>query len=152
MITAGQVADCAQAIVLLGECKAEAVIADKGYDTDAIVEHIEAMGSQSAISPRYNRKVQREYDENLYRKRNRIERCFSKLKQFRRFAACYEKSKTCFQAMVAIACSWIILQLYVDTASSKLPSLQTQIVGLILALPRKMHLLSRSPMQQGLGL
>lgn len=116
MITAGQVADCTQAVALLGECKAEAVIADKGYDSDAIVEHIEAMSTQVVIPPRSNRKVQRVYDENLYRRRNQIERCFSKLKQFRRFATRYEKSKVCFQAMVALACSWIVLQLYVDTA------------------------------------
>jgi transposase len=45
-----------------------------------------------------------------------IERCFSKLKHFRRFATRYEKSKTRFQALVALACWWIILQLYVDTA------------------------------------
>ncbi len=115
VITAGQVADCTQAIALLGERKAEAVIADKGYDSDALVEHIEATGTCAVIPPRSNRKVQRSYDQNLYRKRNQIERCFSKLKHFRRFATRYEKSKTCFQALVALACSWIILQLYVDT-------------------------------------
>ena len=109
-------ADCTQAIALLDGCKAEAVIADKGYDSDVLVEHIEAAGAKAVIPPRSNRKVQRGYDQNLYRKRNQIERCFSKLKQFRRFATRYEKSKTCFQALVALACSWIILKLYVDTA------------------------------------
>jgi transposase len=110
------VADCTQAIALLNDCTAEAVIADKGYDSDVLVEHIEAAGAKAVIPPRSNRKVQRSYDQNLYRKRNQIERCFSKLKQFRRFATRYEKSKTCFQALVALACSWIILKLYVDTA------------------------------------
>jgi transposase len=108
--------DCTQAIELLGQCEAEAVLADKGYDSDAIVEHIEATGAKAVIPPKRNRKVQREYDKTLYKQRNRIERCFSKLKHFRRFATRYEKSKTCFQALVALACSWIILQLYVDTA------------------------------------
>ena len=115
-ITAGQVNDCTQAIELLGQCKAEAVLADKGYDSDAIVEHIETMGAKAVIPPKRNRKIQREYDKTLYKQRNRIERCFSKLKHFRRFATRYEKSKTCFQALVALACSWLILQLYVDTA------------------------------------
>jgi transposase len=95
---------------------AEAVLADKGYDSDAIVEHIEAMGAKTVIAPKRNRKAQREYDKTLYKQRNRIERCFSKLKHFRRFATRYEKSKTCFQALVALACSWIILHLYIDTA------------------------------------
>jgi transposase len=88
----------------------------QGYDADVLVQHIEATGARAVIPPRSNRKVQRAYDENLHRNRNQIERCFSKLKQFRRFATRYEKSKTCFHAMVAIACAWIILQLYVDTA------------------------------------
>jgi len=108
--------DCTQAIALLGQHKAEAVLADKGYDADAIVEYVEAMGAKAVIPPKCNRKVQREYDKDLYKQRNRIERCFSKLKQFRRFATRYEKSKACFAALVALACTWINLQLYVDTA------------------------------------
>ncbi len=115
-VTAGQVADCSQAIDLLGQHKAETVLADKGYDADAILQHIETMGAKAVIPPKRNRKVQREYDEQQYKQRNRIERTFSRLKQFRRFATRYEKSKACFQALVALACSWIILLLYVDTA------------------------------------
>jgi len=41
--------------------------------------------------------VQREYNKSLYKQRNHIERCFSKLEHFRRFATRYEKSKTGFQ-------------------------------------------------------
>jgi transposase len=108
--------DCTQAIELLGRHKAEAVLADKGYDADAIVEYVEAMGARAVIPPKRNRKVQREYDKALYKQRNRIERCFSKLKCFRRFATRYEKSKACFKAIVVLACAWICLQLYVDTA------------------------------------
>jgi transposase len=48
-------------------------------------------------------------------KRNRIERCFSRLKHFRRFATRYEKNKSSFQALVALSCSLLHLQLYVDT-------------------------------------
>jgi transposase len=116
LITGGQVNDCTQAIALLGQHKAEAVLADKGYDADAIVEHVEATGAKAVIPPKRNRKVQRDYDKDLYKKRNRIERCFSKLKCFRRFATRYEKSKACFQALVALACAWLHLRLYVDTA------------------------------------
>ena len=80
------------------------------------MEHIEARGAQAVIPPKRNRKLQREYDKTLYKQRNRIERCFSRLKHFRRFATRYEKSRACFQALVALACSWLLLQLYVDTA------------------------------------
>jgi transposase len=91
---------------LLGQHKTEAVIADKGYDSDKIVAHVqETMKAKAVIPPRSNRKQQRNYDKALYKLRNRIERCFNKLKHFRRFATRYEKSKTCFLALVAFACS-----------------------------------------------
>jgi transposase len=117
LLTGGQISDYTPAIELLGQRKTEAVIADKGYDSDKLVQHVEeTMQAKAVIPPRSNRKQQREYDKTLYKLRNRIERCFSKLKQFRRFATRYEKSKDCFQALVALACAWINLQLYVDTA------------------------------------
>ncbi|MGO4211514.1 IS5/IS1182 family transposase, partial [Terriglobus sp. 2YAB30_2] len=47
--------------------------------------------------------------------RNRIERCFNRLKQFRRFATRYCKYAACFAATVALACSWLHLQQFVDT-------------------------------------
>lgn len=117
LITGGQISDYTPAVELLGERKAEAVIADKGYDSDKIVEHVEeTMQARAVIPSRSNRKQQRNYDRSLYKLRNRIERCFSKLKHFRRFATRYEKSKSCFQALVALACTAIALNLIVDTA------------------------------------
>ena len=117
LITGGHISDYTPAIELLGYRATQAVIADKGYDSDAIVAHVEnEMSAKAVIPPRCNRKQQRTYDQALYKLRNRIERCFSKLKHFRRFATRYEKSKACFAALVALACSWIVLQLYVDTA------------------------------------
>ena len=116
VVTAGQTNDCTQAIALLGERKVGHVLADKGYDTNDIVEHVATMGAIAVIPPKSNRKVQREYDKDLYKQRNRIERCSSKLKHFRRFATRYEKNKENFHALVALACSWLHLQLYVDTA------------------------------------
>jgi transposase len=109
VVTAGQVADCTQAIPLLGERQTRAVLADKGYDTDSIVQHIEAAGADAVIPPKTNRKAPRFYDKTLYKQRNQIERCFSKLKHFRRFATRFEKSKINFQAVVALACSVLLL-------------------------------------------
>jgi transposase len=82
-VTAGQVNHCTQAIGLLGERKTGHVLADKGYDSDAIVAHVATMGAVAVIPPKANRKVQRAYDKDLYKQRNRIERCFAKLKHFR---------------------------------------------------------------------
>lgn len=116
LLTGGQVADCKQAIALLGDRKAEAVLADKGYDADAIVAHIESTGAAPVIPPRSNRKHPRPYDAELYKQRNRIERCFSRLKQFRRFATRYDKHLSSFHAFVSLACSSILLLPFVDTA------------------------------------
>ncbi len=116
LVTAGQVNDCTQAAALLGDRKANWVLADKGYDSQAILDHIETMGAVAVVPSKSNRKLQRSHDKELYRQRNRIERCFSRLKHFRRFATRYEKLKTNFKALVALACSWLHLQLYVDTA------------------------------------
>ncbi len=109
VITAGQAADCTQAVPLLGERKAEAVLADKGYDADAIVQHIEASGAEPVIPPKANRKIQRSYNKVLYKQRNQIERCFSKLKHLRRLATRFEKNKVHFHSLVALACSVLLL-------------------------------------------
>ena len=95
---------------------AEAVIADRGYDTRAIVAHVQKMGAQVVIPSRSHWLVQRVHDRALYKTRNRIERCFSHLKQFRRLATRYCRLQCCFQATVALACASIHLKQYVDTA------------------------------------
>jgi transposase len=114
-ITGGQRNDCTQAIDLLGEHRADWVLADKGYDSKAILAHIRRMGAEAVVPSLSSRAQQRTHNKELYRKRNRIERCFSKLKHFRRFATRYEKLKQNFQALVALACLWLHLKLYVDT-------------------------------------
>lgn len=96
--------------------RAEVVIADKGYDSDTIVNQIAAMGAECVIPSRRHRRKQRSFNRDLYKRRNCIERCFNRLKHFRRFATRYCKLKTAFAATVALACSWIHLQQYVDTA------------------------------------
>ena len=77
------------------------MLADKGCDADAIAGHVEAMGAIAVIPPKRNRKVHCEHDKGLYKQRNRIERRFSRLKCFRRFATRYERSKVSFKAIVA---------------------------------------------------
>jgi transposase len=59
---------------------AEYVLADKGYDSNAFIQLIESQGSQAVIPPRRNRKEQRDYDKEVYKERNLVERCFLKLK------------------------------------------------------------------------
>jgi IS5 family transposase len=57
IVTAGQVHDCTQAVALLGGRKAEYVLADKGYDSEAILKHIATMDAVAIIPPKANRKL-----------------------------------------------------------------------------------------------
>ena len=110
ILTGGQVADCKQALALLDGLTAEAVLADKGYDADYIVETVGNIGATVVIPPKSNRRIQREYDKNLYKERNIVERMFNKLKHFRRIATRYEKTATSFMAFLNLAAIWLWLK------------------------------------------
>jgi transposase len=80
------------------------LIADKGYDSDAIVEQAGRQGMQAQIPPRKNRKVQRDYDKHLYRQRHLVENAFLHIKQWRGVATRYAKNLASFLAAVQIRC------------------------------------------------
>ena len=86
-----------------------AVIADKGYDSNALIEAVEASGAQAITPPRSNRTTQRKTDWHRYKARNRIERFFNRLKQFRRLATRYDKLASRFNAFLHLACAYIWL-------------------------------------------
>ena len=97
-------ADCSHAGELINGLVAEYLIADKGYDSDAIVEQAQHQGMQAVIPPRKNRKEQREYDKYLYRQRHLVENAFLQLKQWRGVATRYAKRLSSFLAIVQIRC------------------------------------------------
>lgn len=99
----GQENDIVRADQLVEGIKARTAIADKGYDADALIEKLGKQGCGAAIPPRQNRKIQRDYDKDLYKERNLIERFFNKLKQFRRVATRYDKLLANFMGFVKIA-------------------------------------------------
>jgi transposase len=109
-LTPGQASDIGQAEVLLANHEPEAVIADKGYDSNAFVEVIEERGAEAVIPPKSNRVEPREYDHHTYKERNLVERFWSKAKQFRRVATRYEKKAANFLAFVQAAAIMIMLQ------------------------------------------
>lgn len=110
ILTAGQASDYTQALALLENMKAEAVLADKGYDADYVVEAVGNMGAIVVIPPKSNRKILREYDRVLYKERNHIERMFNKLKHFRRVATRYDKTALSFMAFLNIAAIYLWLK------------------------------------------
>ena len=104
IITQGTTADCTQASRLIEGLAAEALLADKGYDTDAILEQAREQGMQAVIPPKKNRKVQREYDKELYKLRHLVENAFLHLKRWRGIATRYAKYSASFLAAVHIRC------------------------------------------------
>jgi transposase len=99
----GQRNDIAFAHELVDGLAAEVAIADKGYDADHLIGRIAAAGTEVVIPPRRNRRDQRAYDTHLYKERNRIERFFNRLKQFRRIATRYDKLLANFMGFVKLA-------------------------------------------------
>jgi transposase len=110
LLTPGQAADVSQAEELLEGLSAKVVIADKAYDSKALVDSIEARGAEAVIPSLSNRKRQREYDRERYKDRNLVERFWHKLKQYRRVATRYEKTAQNFLAFVHVASIMILLR------------------------------------------
>jgi len=110
-LTPGQASDCAQFDSLYDALPDENVIEsaalDKGYDTNAIRARLFMDGIEPVIPGRSNRVEPIVYDKNKYKQRNRVERFFNKLKQFRRIATRYEKHAFTFLAMINIAAAFI---------------------------------------------
>jgi transposase len=110
VLTPGQAADVTQAETLLAGSPFEVVIADKGYDSRAVVDVIEARGGEAVIPSLSNRATQREYDRDRYRDRNLAERFWNKLKHYRRVATRYEKTARNFLAFVHVASIMLLLR------------------------------------------
>jgi transposase len=110
-LTPGEQADCLLVPDLLAALpeKPGKVGADKAYDTNAVLASVAAHQAEAVVPPKSNRLVQREYDENLYDDRNKIERCFGRLKQARAFATRYDKTALSFLSVVYIvaALDWL---------------------------------------------
>jgi transposase len=104
VITNGTTADCTQASILIEGIRAEYLLADKGYDSDAIVDHAVAQGMKAVIPSRKNRKNQRDYDRDLYRLRHLVENAFLHLKRWRGVATRYAKNTSSFLVAVHIRC------------------------------------------------
>ena len=109
ILTPGESSDFAQAIPLLHGENPDYVIADKGYDSDEIIEFIEQINAVPVIPPRRHRLVQRKYDKIIYKERNLVERLFNRLKQFRRIATRFDKISANFEASIYLACSYLWL-------------------------------------------
>ena len=109
-LTAGQASDIGQAEALLADHEPEVVIADKGYDCDALVDGIEGRQGEAVIPSRANRLEPRTLDRHTYKGRNVVERFRAQAKQFRRVATRYEKKAANFLGFVWVPALAVMLK------------------------------------------
>jgi transposase len=98
-VTPGQEHDICQAPRLLADHESPYVIADKGYDSDELVRHVEKRGSAAVIPSRSGRTTPRRLLKRQYRRRNHVERFVSRIKHFRRVTTRYEKTPATSSAL-----------------------------------------------------
>lgn len=108
-VTAGTTADCTQAAVLIDGITAQYLLADRGYDSNEIIDKAIKAGCKIVIPSKRNRKTQRCYNKALYRVRH-LENAFLHLKQWRGIANGYTKMLTSFEAALQIRCITVWLK------------------------------------------
>jgi transposase len=92
-----------EALMKLHDTTPERLLGDNGYDSDEIRSDLAKRGIEPVIPPRSNRTKPIDYDRKAYKRRNLIERCVNRLKQFRRIATRYEKTARAYLSMLGLA-------------------------------------------------
>jgi transposase len=84
-----------------------ALIADKAFDSDAILANLDERGAKVVISQHPRRSQSRKIDEEMHKWRHLIENFFCKLKEFKRIALRADKTDQSFSAMIRLAATVI---------------------------------------------
>ena len=111
ILTPGNTADCTvgpACVSLLDGIKE--LLGDKAYDSDSFRKSLRKDGIRPVIPGRSNRKKRIRHDKHAYQGRNVIERCYCRLKDFRRVATRYDKLARNFLAAVQLVAAIILLK------------------------------------------
>src|SRR3954451_23465560 len=84
-----------------------ALIADKAFDSNAIIANLDARGAKVVISQHPRRSKPLVIDEEMYKWRHLIENLFCKLKEFKRIAMRADKTDQSFAAMIHLTAAVI---------------------------------------------
>ena len=107
-LSEGQAHDGRSAADLLDTVQAgQILLADRGYDSDALRKTMAERGAWANIKPMPNRVNVPSFSPWLYRYRNLVERFFSKLKHFRAIATRFEKHDANYLGLVKLAAAKI---------------------------------------------
>jgi transposase len=108
-LTPGNASDTPELIGLIEGLPGQELLADKAYDSDAIVQGATDKGMEIVIAPKANRKEKRVFDKLKYRARHLIENLFQRMKIYRRVATRYEKLDTRYLSVIHLigAMKWL---------------------------------------------
>ena len=103
-VTAGQVSNYIGARALLSSLlDVDWLLGDRGYDVDWFRAALKDKGISACIPARKLRKTAIRYDKRRYKRRNRIEIMFGRLKDWRRVATGYDRCPKVFLSAIALA-------------------------------------------------
>jgi transposase len=107
LLSAGNINDMSMAASLIEAAagRFDRLLADKGYDTDAIRAAVAKLGAEAVIPSTRSRRAPLPYDRTAYRARNQVERLWCRLKDWRRVATRYDKLAANYLAGALIAAS-----------------------------------------------
>lgn len=108
LLTEGQVSDYRGAATIVPSLpEAGALIADRGYDSNWFRRALLGQGITPCIPGRKSRKEPIPYDQDLYKQRNRVERMFGRLKDWRRIATRYDRCAHTYMSAICQAATVI---------------------------------------------
>jgi transposase len=110
ILTPGQRGDAPLAPALLEGLSPRRVLADKAYDSNALRSLIAGMRAEAVIPCNPTRRRPIPYDVAAYRVRNTIERCFNKLKHFRRIATRFDRRAVHYLGFLHIAAALLCMR------------------------------------------
>jgi transposase len=104
LLSAGNINDISMAHALIQAAGPfHKLLADRGYDADHLRRALAERGAEAVIPSTTSRKAPIPYDTLAYRQRNRVERMWCRLKDFRRIATRYDKLARNYLSSVLIA-------------------------------------------------
>lgn len=98
----GQRHDITSFDVLMAGIACLALIGDKAFDAGWLRERLASTGIEAVIPLREGTTGHAAHDAEKYKWRHLVENFFCSIKAFRRIATRYEKTDTCFAAMINI--------------------------------------------------
>ena len=109
LLLPGQAHDMKGVAPLIKGVSFDALLADKAFDADWLLQDLDERGATAGIPPKTNRKIQRNYDAEVYKWRHLVENDFAKIKEFRGIATRYGKTDwshaACWNLVAALIAS-----------------------------------------------